>query len=112
MWAWEKGYAKGGEAVASTMAFTTLILARLLHGFNCRGRKSLFSLGIESNLWCVMALFVGLVLMGAVLFVPQLQRVFLAADLSREQLLTVVLGALAPTVVIQVFKVIRDLGDV
>ena len=112
MWAWEKGYAKGGEAVASTMAFTTLILARLLHGFNCRGRKSLFSLGIESNLWCVMALFVGLVLMGAVLFVPQLQRVFLAADLSREQLLTVVLGALAPTVVIQVFKAIRDLGDV
>ena len=112
MWAWENGYAKGGEAVASTMAFTTLILARLLHGFNCRGRKSLFSLGIGSNLWCVMALFVGLVLMGAVLFVPQLQKVFLAADLSREQLFTVVLGALAPTIVIQVFKTIRDLGDV
>ncbi len=112
MWAWERGYGKGGEAVASTMAFTTLILARLLHGFNCRGRKSLFSLGITSNLWCVLALLVGLVLMGAVLFVPQLQKVFLAADLSGEQLLTVVLGALAPTVVIQVFKAIRDLGTV
>lgn len=80
MWAWEKGYENGGEAIASTMAFTTLILARLLHGFNCRGRKSLFSLGIRSNLWCVMALLAGLVFMGAVLFVPQLQKVFLAAS--------------------------------
>ena len=106
MWAWEKGYENGGEAIASTMAFTTLILARLLHGFNCRGRKSLFSLGIRSNLWCVMALFAGLVFMGAVLFVPQLQKVFLAADLSRDQLLVVGVGALAPTVVIQAYKVI------
>ena len=106
MWAWEKGYENGGEAIASTMAFTTLILARLLHGFNCRGRKSLFSLGIRSNLWCVMALLAGLVFMGAVLFVPQLQKVFLAADLSRDQLLVVGVGALAPTVVIQAYKVI------
>ena len=106
MWAWEKGYENGGEAIASTMAFTTLILARLLHGFNCRGRKSLFSLGIRSNLWCVMALLAGLVFMGAVLFVPRLQEVFLAADLSRDQLLTVVVGALVPTVVIQAYKVV------
>ena len=106
MWAWEKGYENGGEAIASTMAFTTLILARLLHGFNCRGRKSLFSLGIRSNLWCVMALLAGLVFMGAVLFVPQLQKVFLAADLSRDQFLVVGVGALAPTVVIQAYKVI------
>ena len=104
MWAWEKGYAQGGEAVASTMAFTTLILARLLHGFNCRGKKSLFSLGIRSNPWCVIALFVGLALMGAVLFVPELQKIFLAADLSREQFFIVILGALAPTAVIQVYK--------
>ena len=106
MWAWEKGYKNGGEAIASTMAFTTLILARLLHGFNCRGRKSLFSLGIRSNLWCVMALLAGIVFMGAVLFVPQLQKVFLAADLSRDQFLVVGVGALAPTVVIQAYKVI------
>ena len=44
--------------------------------------------------------------MGAVLFVPQLQNVFLAADLSRDLLLVVGVGALAPTVVIQAYKVI------
>lgn len=47
--------------------------------------------------------------MGAVLFVPQLQKVFLAADLSRDQLLVVGVGALAPTVVIQAYKVICEL---
>ena len=66
-------------------------------------------LGIRSNLWCVMALLAGLVFMGAVLFVPQLQKVFLAADLSRDQLLVVGVGALAPTVVIQAYKVICEL---
>ncbi len=95
---------QGGEAIASTMAFSTLTLARLFHGFNCRGRKSLLSLGIGSNLWCVMALFVGVVLMCAVLFVPQLQDVFAAGDLTGSQLLAVVLGALAPTAVIQIYK--------
>lgn len=104
MWAWEMGYSQGGEAIASTMAFSTLTLARLFHGFNCRGRKSLLSLGIGSNLWCVMALFVGVVLMCAVLFVPQLQDVFAAGDLTGSQLLAVVLGALAPTAVIQIYK--------
>ena len=105
MWAWEMGYSQGGEAIASTMAFSTLTLARLFHGFNCRGRKSLLSLGIGSNLWCVMALFVGVVLMCAVLFVPQLQDVFAAGDLTGSQLLAVVLGALAPTAVIQIYKI-------
>ena len=104
MWAWEMGYSQGGEAIASTMAFSTLTLARLFHGFNCRGRKSLLSLGIGSNLWCVMALFVGVVLMCAVLFVPQLQDVFAAGDLTGSQLLAVVIGALAPTAVIQIYK--------
>ena len=36
--------------------------------------------------------------------VPELQKIFLAADLSREQFFIVILGALAPTAVIQVYK--------
>ena len=104
MTAYHVGMDTGGAGTASTMAFSTLTLARLFHGFNCRGRKSLLSLGIGSNLWCVMALFVGVVLMCAVLFVPKLQDVFAAGDLTGSQLLAVVLGALAPTAVIQIYK--------
>ena len=42
--------------------------------------------------------------MCAVLFVPQLQDVFAAGDLTGSQLLAVVLGALAPTAVIQIYE--------
>ena len=37
---------RSSAAMASTMAFSTLTLARLFHGFNCRGKKSIFKLGL------------------------------------------------------------------
>ena len=42
-----------GAATAATMAFATLTLARLFHGFNCRSKRSIFSLGLLSNLYSV-----------------------------------------------------------
>ncbi|MFR5403580.1 MAG: cation-translocating P-type ATPase, partial [Clostridium sp.] len=38
---------------ASTMAFSTLCLARLFHGFNCRGNQSIFKLGITTNIYSI-----------------------------------------------------------
>ena len=38
------GLRNGGAALASTLAFSTLTLARLFHGFNCRGIPSIFHL--------------------------------------------------------------------
>ena len=35
------GYQGGDTVMASTMAFATLTLARLFHGFNCRGSESI-----------------------------------------------------------------------
>lgn len=34
---------RSSTAMASTMAFSTLTLARLFHGFNCRGKKSILN---------------------------------------------------------------------
>ena len=39
LWSYGAGLRAGGEALASTMAFSTLTLARLLHGFNCRSKR-------------------------------------------------------------------------
>ena len=44
---------------ASTMAFSTLCLARLFHGFNCRGNQSIFKLGITTNIYSICAFLVG-----------------------------------------------------
>ncbi len=95
--------------VASTMAFSTLCLARLFHGFNCRGDKSIFSIGLFSNRYSWMAFGVGLLLLNSVLFVPFLQRLFEVAPLTGSQIGYIYLFAFIPTLIIQVVKVIRDL---
>ena len=93
---------------ARTMAFATLSLTRLFHGFNCRGEESITKLGFGSNLWSVGAFAAGAALLALVLFVPVLQRLFLAASLNGMQLLWMLLLALAPTLLIQVKKWIGE----
>ena len=100
--------APGNQAVASTMAFATLTLARLFHGFNCRSKHSIIRLGLRSNPWSIMAFGAGVVLLAAVLFVPGLQRLFSVADLSVRQLVTIAIFAVIPTLIIQAVKTIRE----
>ena len=76
MTAYHTGLATGSEAAASTMAFSTLTLARLFHGFNCRSSHSVFKIGLMSNLYSIMAFEAGVVLLAGVLFVPGLQTLF------------------------------------
>lgn len=97
----------GSPALASTMAFSTLTLARLFHGFNCRSAYPVFKIGVFSNLYTVMAFEAGVLLLAAALFVPGLQILFSAADLSRQQLVCVCLSAFFPTIIIQAGKMLR-----
>lgn len=94
--------------MASTMAFSTLTLARLFHGFNCRSSCSIFRLGVFTNLYTVMAFEAGILLLASVLFIPNLQALFSVADLSRWQLGNVAFYAFLPTGIIQALKVFRE----
>ena len=102
------GLITGSHGVAMTMAFSTLCLARLFHGFNCRGRKSIFSLGVFNNKFSWIAFIVGVILVNAVLLIPALQGLFEITPLSSNQLLLIHLFAFIPTSIIQIFKVIKD----
>ncbi|ANU47595.1 ATPase [Enterocloster clostridioformis] len=108
MWAYTTGLHEGGAGRACTMAFSTLTLARLFHGFNCRSSHSIIRLGLGSNLYSVMAFQLGVVLLAAVLFVPGLQIMFAAADLSLSQLTTLAAAAFLPALVIQIHKILRE----
>lgn len=99
---------KTDSNVASTMAFATLCLARLFHGFNCRGDRSIFSIGLFSNRYSWAAFGVGLLFLNSVLFVPFLQNLFEVSDLTGSQVGYIYLLAFIPTLIIQVVKVIRD----
>ena len=111
MIAYHLGLSKGSTEVAMTMAFSTLCLARLFHGFNCRGKKSIFSLGLFSNKFSWMAFGLGIILVNAVLFVPGLQELFEVAPLSLNDIAKVHILAFIPTVIIQIVKIIRDLFE-
>ncbi len=108
MLAYHTGLKTGGAGRASTMAFSALTLARLLHGFNCRSEHSMIRLGLGSNLWSIIAFETGIVLLMAVLFLPGLQVLFAVADLSRRQLRTVLIFALIPTLLIQAGKTVTE----
>lgn len=105
------GLSTGNKEVASTMAFSTLCLARLFHGFNCRGKKSVFALGVFSNKFSWYAFGAGLVFLNAVLFIPPLQNLFQVASLSGSLVLAIYLLAFFPTLIIQVYKVFAKDND-
>lgn len=100
---------KESPMLASTMAFATLTLARLFHGFNCRSNYSIFRIKLLSNRWSVAAFLVGAALLALVLFVPPLQGLFIVASLNIKQALLILLLAVLPTICIQTVRVIKEL---
>ena len=96
-------------AIASTMAFATLTLARLFHGFNCRGNSSIFKLGLMSNVYSILAFLVGTLLLVLVLFVPFLQSWFAVEVITQAQFGMIWVLAFIPTFIIQLIKSVVDL---
>ena len=96
-------------AVATTMAFATLTLSRLFHGFNCRGNSSIFKLGFMTNVYSILAFLAGTLLLVIVLFVPFLQSWFAVEPLTQVQFGLIFLLAFIPTAFIQLIKSVIDL---
>ena len=101
-----------GSAVSSglacAMAFTTLCIARLFHGFNCRGDKSLFSLGITTNKFSLLAFFAGIVLLCLAVFVPGVSDLFGTKVMNISNFGITLLLGFAPTFLIQTVRAIKE----
>ncbi|MBS4172459.1 cation-translocating P-type ATPase [Bacillus sp. FJAT-49736] len=63
-------------AYAQTIAFATLVLAQLIHVFDCRSERSIFSRNPFGNLYLVGAVLSSVILMLAVIYIPSLQPIF------------------------------------
>ena len=94
-------------AHASSMAFLTLTLARLFHGLNSRGKESLYRLGLK-NKYCIYAIGVGIVLVMGVSLTDYGRMLFKVERLSYMQWGAVILFALLPTILIQLYRLIRE----
>lgn len=100
---------KTNNETASTMAFSTLCLARLWHSFNSRSKKSIIKQGLFSNKYIIYAILIGFILLVCVLLLPPLQNLFDVEPLSTTNLLFVLVLSIIPTIIIQVTRIIKEL---
>ena len=101
------GFAKGDAGLGSTMAFSTLCLARLFHGFNCRGNGSVFKLGLVKNMFSIYAFLLGTAFLYMVLIVPAFHDMFAVSDLTMINFIEMTILAFIPTLIIQILKFIK-----
>lgn len=102
------GLNAGGAKLAMTMAFATLCLSRLCHGFNCKRKDEpvLFTRKMFDNKWTWAAFFTGFLLLNAVLWIPQLHGLFEIAPIAPSMIFIVYGLALASLAVNQIIKLI------
>ncbi len=96
------------HATAMTMAFSTLSLARLFHGFNCRSKHSIFELGFRRNWYSLVAFCIGVLLLGTVLVIPALHGIFEVAPMFPALYGLMFSMAVIPTILIQICKRIKE----
>ena len=95
-----------GTKVASTMAFATLCLSRLVHGFNCRGKESVFRIGLFTNKYLWLAFGLGLVLLNVVLLAEPLGGIFQVESLTMHNLQLIYGLSVVPFILVQIYKLI------
>lgn len=101
------GYSNENVGLASTMAFSTLCLARLFHGFNCRGNGTIFKLGVTKNMFSIYAFLAGTLFLYAVLLIPSFHDMFAISDLTTDKFIAINVLAFIPTVIIQILKFVK-----
>ena len=98
--------------VGQTMAFVTLALSELVHVFNVRdNKKSIFKTGIFNNMKLIGAIIISAVLMFVILLIPGLREIFSIPVLPKENIIELICLALAPIVIVEIFKLLKINGS-
>ena len=84
-------------AHAQTVAFATLVMAQLIHVFDCRSSRSIFHRNMLENKYLVASVLSSVALMLAVLYLDPLQPVFKTVDLNLRDWILVFVFSGIPT---------------
>ncbi|MGM9986576.1 MAG: calcium-translocating P-type ATPase, SERCA-type [Bacillaceae bacterium] len=82
---------------AQTVAFATLVLAQLIHVFDCRSERSIFHRNPFQNMYLVAAVIISLLLMLVVIYYPPLQPIFHTVEIALRDWLLIIGLASVPT---------------
>lgn len=83
---------------ARTVAFTTLVLAQLIHVFDCRSDKGIFSRNPFSNIYLLGAVFSSVVLLLLAIYIKPLQPIFHTMPLHLMDWIFILALSLLPTI--------------
>ncbi|OIJ13225.1 calcium-translocating P-type ATPase, SERCA-type [Anaerobacillus alkalilacustris] len=92
---------------AQTVAFATLVMAQLIHVFDCRSEHSVFHRNPFQNIYLVLAVLSSLLLMLGVMYFPPLQPVFHTVGLGVREWLLVIGLASIPTIALAGFHIFK-----
>lgn len=82
---------------AQSVAFATLVMAQLIHVFDCRSSRSIFHRNPLQNKYLVFAVLSSVVLLLGVMYTPQLQPIFKTVPLDLREWALVIVAAGIPT---------------
>ncbi|MDF2719564.1 MAG: ATPase, partial [Paenibacillus sp.] len=86
-----------GLVKAQSVAFATLVMAQLIHVFDCRSSRSIFHRNPLQNKYLVLAVLSSLALMLVVMYVEPLQPIFKTVPLGMKEWMITLFFASVPT---------------
>lgn len=82
---------------AQTVAFATLVMAQLIHVFDCRSSRSIFHRNLFQNKYLVLAVLSSILLLVGVVYIEALQPIFKTVPLGFREWCLVIVAAGIPT---------------
>ncbi|MDE7049719.1 MAG: cation-translocating P-type ATPase [Lactobacillus sp.] len=96
-----------------TMAFCVLALSQMLRAFNQHSNTDpIWVRGNKMNVWLIVSFIVSAILMGIILFTPNLQSLFHLTALSSKQWLIVIILSLFSILQVELTKFIKRVSKV
>ncbi|QGQ96950.1 calcium-translocating P-type ATPase, SERCA-type [Paenibacillus psychroresistens] len=92
---------------AQSVAFATLVMAQLIHVFDCRSSRSIFHRNPFQNKYLVVSVFSSVVLLLGVLYISALQPIFKTVSLDWEDWILVLIAAGIPTFLMGIGSVLQ-----
>jgi len=93
---------------AQSVAFATLVVAQLIHVFDCRSSRSIFHRNPLQNRYLVFSVISSLFLLLGVLYIHALQPIFKTVDLSYKDWMLVLVAAGIPTFLMGIGSIMRS----
>ncbi|WP_134700956.1 calcium-translocating P-type ATPase, SERCA-type [Ammoniphilus sp. YIM 78166] len=93
---------------AQTVAFATLVMAQLIHVFDCRSERSVFHRNPFQNMYLVVAVIISVFLLIGVIYLENLQPIFKTTALDAQEWMMLLVFAAIPTVAVGIMGLLME----